>query len=161
MIDEEATFRSNVTRSRHAALVVADYLVRLGYEASVPETRIRPAFEDRSAYGDGGNDVVLCRRESFLVQKVEVKWRGLDFTGADDYPFATVNVDRVAKVEACGPALLYVSANRLLTHGCFILGSTQPHWLVEESTDDARGYSPFRIYRCPIGLCYFEALTSR
>ena len=160
-LDEEATFRGNLTHSREAALVVADYFRRLGYEVDVPRTKIRPTFEERAAYGDEGVDVWICRPDSMIRSKVEVKGRSLDFSGADDYPFATVNVDRVVKVATYGLAVLYVSTNSALTHGCFILGRTSPHWLIEEGTDPRRGYSPYPIYRCPIGLCHFRDLTPR
>jgi hypothetical protein len=155
---DDEIFHERITRAEIAATAVAGFLAGMGYETHVPPTRIRPTFEDRHAYSDGGRDVMIWRPGSALQSKIEVKWRGLDFTCAADYPFSTVNVDRAAKTDEHGAALFYVITNSGLTHAAFIMGNTRPHWLRQKGTDPNRGYQPYDIYRCPKHLCRFVAL---
>lgn len=151
---EERTFRARLQRSHSASLAVANYLQRQGWQTEVPPVVIRPHFSQRKAYGDKGDLFIWKGANPKLT--VEVKWRNVDFTSAETFPYPMVNVDRVNKPQL---AFMYVSTNSSLTHALIIRASSKHAWRIELSSDPKRGYTPFEVYRCSLEHIEFVCLT--
>jgi hypothetical protein len=137
---EEIRFRNNLQRANAACQAVAGYFRRHGYQAKA----IPQAFVERQRFKDKG-DVWIWTGSNPARQHVEVKRRNLDFTCAGDFPYDTINIDRVSK-----PVLsfMYVSTNRKLTHAAIVRGDNWDQWSIEVVDEPRRGYQPYEIYRC-------------
>lgn len=71
--------------------------------------------------------------------RIEHKVRAIDFTSRDDYPFSTVIVDEVEKVDKkSDKVFMYVLENKTGTHAAVVYGFTQSAWKVEEKYDTQR-----------------------
>jgi len=156
---EEERFRKELLASQRPARIVAAWLSRTySLHTEVPELKIRPANAtpaQRRAFTDKG-DILAWKDHWPAKRRVEVKWRHIPFTCAEDFPFPSVNVDRL---DHNLDALMFVGTNHSLTHAFVIHENTKPYWVEETSTDEARGYKPFRIYRCPLEHVTFVSLT--
>jgi hypothetical protein len=101
---------------------VAEYLRVRDYDISVPETVVRPDFDQRHHYRDGG-DILMQKR-------IEVKRRRFNFTCAEDYPYDTVIlspcyvVDRIPLAQLEG----FVVVNEPGTHICIVKADSRPEW---------------------------------
>jgi len=151
---EELRFRQRLERSHQASVAVAAYLQSQGWLTEIPPIRIRPSFDQRQFFRDKG-DVFIWHEGDPQKLKVEVKWRNLAFTCAEDFPFHSINIDRVSKPNL---ASLYVSTNRDLTHALIVHLASRANWRVEMGTDPTRQYTPYEIYRCSKNDAEFVAL---
>ena len=146
MMREESRFRRGLDRSWEAVQALAWHYRRLGYRVDIPDPRVRPSRDERVGYGDD-YDMVVARRWCF-----EVKWRGIDFTCAADFPYPTVMVDRAEKVARRIVQLSgYLMVSQKLTHGVLIRTDTQPRWIERETFDRTKGYG-LRVLECPVAL---------
>jgi hypothetical protein len=137
---EEIKFRNNLQRADAACATVAAYLRRQGWQAEV----VPQGYVERHLFHDNG-DVLVWTDDDPQRRHVEVKWRNLDFTCAEDFPFQTVNIDRANKPEL---ASLYFSVNRQLTHALIVASADRKRWVREFTGDPKRGYRRYEVYRC-------------
>jgi hypothetical protein len=157
--EEEERFRRGLVREQEAKEVFGAYLRTLGYEVFVKPLRIRPKFQDRAAYSDGGADILMGRPGKPLEHKVEVKRRSRNFACAGDYPYPTINLERVDKIEKYGLALLYANVSDDLNYACCTMAKkTRSAWVAGDAHDTTRDYSEYQIYRVPTELCRFVAI---
>jgi hypothetical protein len=155
-LDEESRFRKTLLASHAASESVGEYYRGRGYDVSVPPLVIRPTFGHRHKYGDKG-DVHICKNGIRYI--VEVKHRPkIWFTGAHDYPYSTINIDRVAKKIL---ADMYVVVSADLSHAAFLsTKKTRHHWSIEVTPDNGKGYTPYRVYRCHKTIFTFKNISS-
>ena len=144
---EDIRFRGAVSRSWVAVYMVADHYRNLGYDVTLPPYSMRPTFDGRAGYGDA-EDLLVAGR-----WRVEVKWRGIKFTCASDYPYRTVFVDRADKADVCEPHA-YFAVSEDLNHFAVIKGSTKPLWVKSARFDKIKGY-PLQVYECPVWAAHF------
>ena len=155
---EEQRFRVAVALSWAAVWAVARHIHALGgRELRIAPYVIRPAFAEREGFGDAG-DILVRRIGRDAWARVEVKGRTLEFTGPDDFPFQTIFVERLNRLEKHDPAAAYFVCNRALTNAAVIYGSTRAHWIGPVPFfDSARGHQA-NAYECPAELAKFIAL---
>jgi len=145
---EERRFRAALARSNIPIYVVADHYRSLGHRVELPPVQLRPHFEKRAGYGDE-YELLIDRR-----WKIELKERSLAFTGANDFPYETIFVDRVEKADSV-IVHGYISVSESLTHLALVKTSeTRKFWEIVNTFDVTKGYS-LRVYTCPIALVCF------
>lgn len=77
--------------------------------------------------------------DMFGTFKIEHKVRSLNFTCREDYPFKTVFVDEVYKIDNKQHLpLCYVIENKEGTHCASVFYWTKPKWIIETKYDDAQ-----------------------
>ncbi|MFA5054071.1 MAG: hypothetical protein WC565_08425 [Parcubacteria group bacterium] len=148
----EGAFLTALAESAASVNLCAAWLARHGYQTRIVPTVVRPDSSVRMQYGDGG-DIEITKR-------VEVKQRSLPFTSASDYPYPTVLVDEVYKVDRLGMTGLdgYMIVNSDGTVACVVKKATRPHWSVESRWDSSQSRQ-CEFYACPVGLCEFVSLS--
>jgi hypothetical protein len=150
-------FRQQLQRSQLAVDAVAEHYRQRGLAVTVPALRIRPTLADRKAYSDHGD--LFAGFHHRPAHRIEVKWRRLDFTAVEDFPYRTMNIDRVNK--SGGLAYLYLQVNYTLTHAAMVHSRTRPSWQIDIVNEPRRGYSDYQIYRCPKGVARFFRLLRK
>jgi hypothetical protein len=127
---------------------VAAFFEQRGCEIIVTEPRLRPTYKERANYGDQFD--VLADGARF-----ETKWRGVDFTSRQDFPYKTAFVDRATKPPRAALAHCYCSVNKSMTHIALICTETKASWLVKTIWDKVKGYHPLEVFECPLALINF------
>jgi len=154
---EEKRFRATLTRSWQAAWKVAQYIHSQGnVTVQVAPLIIRPSRSQRTGYGDAAD--VLYSYDSAKWLRCEVKWRQPEFTCADDYPYPTIFIDRVAKIEEAPPDI-YFNVNKAMTHAAIIGIDTQEQWTGPNTYFDRIKRHPVTVMECPIELVRFVSLS--
>lgn len=149
---EEQRFRSAVPKSWKAVWRVAEHYQLRGYSVTLPGYQMRDRFEEREGFGDDA-DLLVGDRWRF-----EIKWREVDFTCADDFPYPSVLVDRVEKADKVKDTVsAYISVNKAMTHVAIIDPATREKWGARKRFDHVKRY-PLDVYECPKHLVRFEKL---
>jgi len=132
---------------------VAYWLDSRGLRARVIPCALRPSHDQWKDYADTGDiEVTLL---------VEVKHRQLEFTCHDDYPYATVVVDEVYKLDAKRSQLYaYVILNRAATHAVVVPRHTWQQWQRMSRQDHIAG-RVCEFYVVDKGLCNFVELPKQ
>lgn len=144
----DAQFVDSLMQSASCVSAVAAWMLRNNCDVLIRPTVVRPDFDSRNEYADGGDIEIR--------QRVEVKQRSIDFTSADDYPYPTVIVDEKYKVDriARGKLWGYLIVNKSGTHVCCIKPDSKSAWVVESKYDKKDGQQR-EFYVCPKRLCLF------
>lgn len=146
----DAAFVSDWRASQGAVLRVAEWLAGFGGEVVIPAPHLRKDAATRMLEGDRG--------DILYTEAVEVKQRQIAFTGAADYPFPTVFVDEVYKVDRrVARTRAWVVVNRDGTCLAVIPKATRREWVVVERPDAAQG-RVCQWYACPVARVTFVAL---
>ena len=125
--------------SQDVVNTVALWLEKRGKRAFLFPVELRPHASQRSAYRDQGDIMVLHNGHPY---RIEVKARGIRFTGAHDYPYATVYIDEAYKLEPrsdVDPLLGYCIVSGDVIHVAFIHSDTVAHWVQETRRDPKQG----------------------
>ena len=135
-------FIESLHQSKEFVQKAAEWLAGQGFEIFVRPTVVRPDWDSRHEFADNGDLEIRMR--------IEVKHRDLDFTCREDYPFDTVIVDEVFKVDRIPKNHLYgyVILNQACTHAGLIGGKTRPTWTTFEKYDN-RISENRSFYVCP------------
>lgn len=116
-----------------------------------PPLKVCPAGKDPRYYSDGG--------DLFMIKKIEVKARSLNFTSRDDFPFSSLIVDEVDRVDVNTPAdcsgYCIVSGGGRGSHFAFIPMSTKRFWIKRSNRDQFTG-APRLNYECPVEHIIFS-----
>lgn len=156
-MSEEARFRSAVEKSWEAAWAVARYLHAKGERfVQVAPLSIRPTFKERSAYGDDA-DVLVRMSNNERWSHIEVKWRNLSFTGAKDYPYPTIFIDRSSKVDKANADAYYI-VSQDLRYAALITKASRARWLNPKIYFDRVKKYHFTAYECPVDVAQFVSL---
>jgi hypothetical protein len=152
---EHDRFLQRLRASMPAVFAVAWMQHAKGHDIEIPALRCAPRPEDIPDYRDTGDLFVTINGKR---HRIEVKWLGVNFTGAADWPFREVFVDSVSSVErANGEVSAYVSASRDLTHMAIIKQETGIDWYPVETLNRVTG-NVERFYACPISAVIFKPL---
>ena len=143
----DPNFPEDLEESKAAVWRAARWLSDRGNHVTVRHTRLREKIEERGEFRALGDLDIL--------QRVEVKGRGLDFTSLEDFPFPTIIVCTVHSWDRAEPKPhAYLMVNREMTHLGVVLGSTSKHWKQRTVFDRRRGRE-IANYECPIEFVDF------
>lgn len=149
----EREFIDALNQSGGTVAMVASWMMLHGCDVMIRPTLIRPDFESRNKFADSGDLEIRLR--------VEVKQRSIAFTSVEDYPYPTVFVDEVFKVDRIKKGALwgYIIINAAKTHACCVKSETRKHWkkIVRFDNKDGQERS---FYVCEKRLCHFCRLMS-
>lgn len=124
-------FIEDLAKSQEAVQLVADWLSGFGYKVTIPPIEVRPDPSVMSDYSDNGDIKV--------EMTVEVKRRGFNFTGADDYPYPTAIVDNCLAFDRKTPMPhSYVLLSNDMKAALIVLCSTKKFWQRVERLDRAK-----------------------
>ena len=157
-MNEESRFRSEVGKSWTAVWVVARHIHALGGCAVVVlPLQLRPSFDDREGFGDVAD--LLVKKSGGKWKRAEVKGRKIPFTSAEDYPYATIFVDRSSKADATTPDVYFI-VNDKLTYAARIDSATKDKWIGPKTySDRTKGYD-LTVYECPKDCARFFRLAA-
>ena len=157
MTNEECRFRSEVGESWAAVWAIARHIHALGgCSIAVPPLQLRPSFDEREGYGDDAD--LLIKTANGDWKRAEVKRRKLSFTSAEDYPYATLFVDRSTKADKASPDTYFI-LNEGMTHAARIDASTRPMWFVTTKYDRVKRHE-LTIYECQKALARFFKISA-
>lgn len=146
----EEAFLSDLERSRASVSRFASLCRAAGVNIWTGPTVVRPSADARSEYADNGDLLVLLR--------VEHKDRGLSFTCASDFPYDTVIVDEVYKIDRIPHRpFWYVSESSDGSMAAVVSSRTMAHWEKMSLYDEAQERR-CEFYACPKRLVRFCAL---
>lgn len=146
-------FLARLAASRQAVFAVAKMQMMKGRTVEIPPVKFAPTAADAERFVDAGDLFITVRR------RVEVKHLGVNFTGAEDWPFnGEILVSNVAAVDrANGDVFAYVSVSNDLRCAAIVEGSTREFWYPVEKTAKNTGNLE-RYYACPISFVKFEVM---
>jgi hypothetical protein len=143
----DADFLDDLKESRGRVSRFAAICKSQGVKVLLYPEVVRPDAAVRSEYADDGDLLVMLR--------VEHKGRGLRFNNAADFPFDTVLVDEVYKIDRIQQRpFWYVSENEEGTRVVVVSSRTMPQW-VKVKKFDKRQNRECEFYACPTHLCRF------
>lgn len=146
----DEAFLSDLERSRASVSRFASLCRAAGVNIWTGPTVVRPSADERRKYADNGDLLVLLR--------VEHKDRGLSFTCAADFPYDTVIVDEVYKVDSIPHRpFWYVSESSDGLRAAVISSRTMAHWTTMRLYDEKQERD-CDYYVCPKRLARFCAL---
>ena len=94
-----------------------------------------------------------------VVARVEHKVRYFDFTSRDDYPYQSVFIDEVYKVNnKQDKVLMYILENKAGTHAAVVYGFTYPQWKIKDIYDHKRGRTcaNFQVDKSLVRFCKID-----
>ena len=146
----DEAFLADLENSRGRVSRFASICRAAGVSIWIAPSVVRETAEDRHDFDDPGDLVVHLR--------VEHKERGLEFTSAADFPFDTVIVDEVYKIDGIQHRpFWYVSENAAGTRVAVISSRTMDKWKTESKYDQRQGRQ-CEFYVCPKKLVRFCAI---
>ena len=129
---DDKTFLNRLEQSRRDVEKFAAAVAPTGVTVLLPPAINRDCRENWADYSDDGDAVV-----HFWI---EHKKRSFSFTSREDYPYQTVIIDEVYKVNSKPhPCCMYVIQDKTLQHAAIIYGWTRPFWKKERMFDKAVG----------------------
>ena len=135
--------------SKAAVLVTAQLIADKGHPVTIQPTFVRPNFEDRKMFSDGGDMLV-----SYIV---EAKQRPkLSFTNKDDFPYDTIIVEKKHIYDSrIAKPIYYYIWNKDLTYAIKIsVHNTRQDWIVTNRLNSLENRR-MDFYECPIDLVEF------
>lgn len=145
-------FISHLSVSYDAVWAAARWLSNLGYSVNISPSVVKDVGDDFIRGIDNG--------DLYISQRVEVKHRSLDFTGAHDWPFGD-KIIVCAKHSfdlACPKPYLYLMLNRDKTHIAIIKSETSNFWTVEKVKDKRYENVKQECYFCHLKYVKFRKL---
>jgi hypothetical protein len=140
---DDPGFVKDLKESETTVWIVARFFQQRGENVTVRGRRIRDDAKDRHEFADRGDLEIQGRR-------VEVKRRGIPFTGPSDFPFPSIIVDVAHTWDNADPKpALYMIVNQAGTVAARVNGSTHPTWTTK-SRYDGRLSRERLFYECPI-----------
>jgi hypothetical protein len=149
--ERDPTFVADLQESERARLKVAAWLRSKGRRVEVPPLRVRPCADQRADFADHGDLFVDAQR-----QRVEVRWRNLDFTSAADFPFPTVLLGATYRWDDVEPKpVALVLTNRTMSHCLIVPATTRARWRVVRLWRHGRWH---QLYAAPVVCAHFFAM---
>ena len=129
MKDDESFIR-DLGRSHQAVNDFAERSRRNGWQLWLPPEVLRPDASLRRLYADDGDLMLQVRIEHKV--RTNITW-----TCRADYPFQTVIVDEVYKVDKKSdmPVFMYVIEDQTAQYAAIVYGLTRRHWKTERMRD--------------------------
>ena len=158
--ESDPHFVRDLRKSVEACEVVASWLNRHGFVATVKPLKIRPNAESMRGYSDDG-DIAATTPDGRSI-RVEVKHRGIRFTGEGNrpYPFPTVIVDVAHAWENANPKPAgYVITNPEMTVAAVVSSRTAAQWVRVRKFDvPKQRWRTF--YEAPLSVVRFRKLDA-
>ena len=140
-------FMERLIRSRSHFEEFARKQAILGVDIYTPPINDAQTHAARWAHRDS--------KDGVLLMAVEHKRRGISFTDRDSFPYDTVIVDEVYKIDdKPHPCLIYICENAAGTHAAVVYGWTRCNWL-KENRYDAVQDRHCDFYTCPKDMVRF------
>jgi len=165
-VKSDKLFSEDLANSQPAVLVVAEWMRQRmppEVEVKVPEIVERPTYEERGDYLDDGGFFVIDKDGR---RRGEVKRRGFNFTGPDDFGdhgkvYDSAIIDEVRKVDRQGraPLLGYFLVSNDLRCFAYVPGHTQGTWDTQEFIDTRSGGDRVINYVYPVNRLAFRHVT--
>jgi hypothetical protein len=150
----QAQFIQALQESQTYVNAVASWMAMHDCDVVIKPTLIAPSTEVRHEYIDSGDIEIR--------QRVEVKHISIGFTCAEDFPYPTIIVDEVHKVDRIPRGQLwgYVIVNEAGTHVCCLRADTKGRWTIQRRHDKKEG-AERAFYVCPVAIGMFCALPAK
>ena len=140
-------FKARLQRSREHFAEFARKQATMGVDIYSPPINDAPTHASRWKHRDTS--------DGLMVVHVEHKRRGVSFTDRDSFPYGTVIVDEVYKINTKEhPCLVYICENAAGTHAAVVYGWTRRHWLKETRFDPIQNRD-CEFYTCPKDMVRF------
>ncbi len=151
ILKSETEFIRDINESAKYVDACVAWLTGRGLKAKAMPLVVRPDVSVKNDFLDNG-DIEITKR-------IEVKHRSINFTSADDYPYDTVIVDELYKVDRSDSGDLdkYMIVNNKCTHICIVDSCTKNSWTTETHYDAAQKRT-CTFYVCPLNKCAFYSL---
>lgn len=97
--------------------------------------------------------------DMMIFARIEHKVRNIDFTSRDDFPYKSIIIDEVYKVNKKeDKVLMYVLENKAGTHAAVVYGCTYLQWKIKDTYDHKRGRNcaNFEIDKSLVRFCKIE-----
>jgi hypothetical protein len=94
-----------------------------------------------------------------VLGRIEHKVRDLNFTSRDDFPYQSLIIDEVKKVnEKKDKVLMYVLENRTGTHAAVVYGFTQSAWKIKDTYDHkrSRNCANYQVDKSLVRFCSID-----
>jgi len=151
--EHDPNFVSDLQNSQASVWLAAQWLNKKGYNVTVRKVNVRPSTQDMKKFADNG--------DIEIIQRVEVKRRGIEFTSASDYPYETVFVDVAHTFDnAISKPLAYIIINKSGTHCVVVKSETCRSWIKAKKHDRYKNRDRW-FYECPVELCKFYPFDTR
>lgn len=148
--DEGREFLDRLSGSATGVMRVASWLAKRSFNVRITPMPVWATKAERQARWQDGGDIEIIKR-------IEVKRRAIPFTTAEDYPYPSVFIDEVYKVdEALRDVEYWVILNHDMSHMAMVRPSTRRHWLIEEHFDPIQK-RVCRWYACPTDFVSFRS----
>lgn len=124
----------NFIESESTVTLAFDYLKSRGYDVEFEPHTITPDSESRFKHFDDGDLKITINGESY---RVEVKHIRIDFTSIEDFPFDSVIIDEVYKINKhhTYPLWAYMIFNKASTGFIFVPVTTKMFWYSQQRLD--------------------------
>lgn len=126
--ENDRRFEKHLDESHAGVMAVADWLRGMGFPVRINPTFKRPSRDQWKEFADGG--------DLEIGQRIEVKRRGFNFTGAADWPYESFLVMALHAWDNARPkphAIITLSAD--MTHAGIVYGRDREQWRVERTKD--------------------------
>lgn len=116
----DADFLRDLEASHAVSMRVAMYLQAVGHNVRLFVPTVRKTAEERWEHTDSG--------DIEITKSIEVKQRGFDFHDAASYPYPTIYLGEVYKVDKIWRDLYdFVLTNSSITHAACVDARTKKH----------------------------------
>ena len=148
-------FLKHLSESTKAVSVVGEWLTRKGRTVQISGIHSSDDYDERMKYTDEG--------DLFILQRIEVKKRSLDFTCAEDWPHGDkfIVCAKHSWDNAIVKPVRYIILNKSMTHAAMVSASTLKTWTVEKRRDSRyEGDEAVQeFYFCPISSVTFTEIN--
>ena len=154
-MSQHGRFLSRLRDLSRAVFAVAFFQHQRGRKVEIPPLQFAPDASQHELFVDEGDLYVWVSGKRL---RFEIKHLGVNFTGADDWPFKEAFVSNVAAVDRAGADVqFYVSVSNDMRFAAIISGRTRDRWYTTTALARNTGNDE-QYYACPIELVIFERL---
>jgi hypothetical protein len=141
---DHLTFLKHLDASHDAVWCAARWLQNKGHHVVVTPTTKSKTHGEWKQHADSG--------DLYLQQRIEVKKRGIDFTGAGDWPHGDkfIVCSRHSYDLARPKPYAWIILNKAKTHAAIVKAESRTRWVVEKRTDSRYQNYTQEFYFCPL-----------
>ena len=141
---------SRLEASREWIWKSAQLLHRKGFQIQIPRTTKDRQSAEWKGYADDG--------DLFVMQRIEVKHRRIDFTSEEDFPYKSgmIVCAKVPWEKAMPKPHMFICWNKTGTHYAVIMGNTRKSWFTRRLPDSDRINYEQDFLICPLEFVQFR-----
>ena len=149
------TFLKHLDASHDAVWCAARWLQNKGHHVVVTPTSKSKTHGEWKQHADSG--------DLYLQQRIEVKKRGIDFTGAGDWPHGDkfIVCSRHSYDLARPKPYAWIILNKAKTHAAIVKAESRTRWVVEKRTDSRYQNYTQEFYFCPLDCVTWVSLADQ